>query len=56
MKLDGRKIGEYDSHPGSISTSLGIKQEGVETVTLESIGIRKDEWISLLEVSLRRGV
>lgn len=53
VKLDGHKIGEYESHPGSISTSLGVKRDGVQTVTLESIDIGKDEWISLLEVGRR---
>lgn len=50
VKLDGHIIGEYESHPGSTSTSLGIKQDGVKTVTLESIDISSEEWISLLEV------
>ena len=50
VKLDEHAIGEYESSPGSISTSLGITQDGVETVTLSSIGLGEDEWISLLEV------
>eukprot|EP00752_Nemacystus_decipiens_P009695 g8659.t1 len=50
VNFDGKKIGEFDSTPGSITTSLGIKQDGVESVTLESLGIDNDEWISLLEV------
>lgn len=51
VKLNGDKIGEFESHPGSVSTSLGIQHNGVNTATLESVGIGEDEWISLLEVS-----
>ncbi|CAM9626768.1 unnamed protein product, partial [Hapterophycus canaliculatus] len=50
LKFNGDKIGEFESHPGSVSTSLGIQQNDVDTVTLESVGIDEDEWISLLEV------
>ncbi len=58
VELNGDKIGEFESQPGSVSTSLGIQQNGVDTVTLESVGIDEDEWISLLEVSacIGRGV
>ena len=53
VTVNGNNIGEFDSKPGSVSTSLGIMQEGVHTVTLESLGLAKDEWISILEVSVR---
>ena len=46
-------MGEFDSDPGSVSTSLGIMQNGVHTITLESLGIAKDEWISILEVRIQ---
>lgn len=51
VKCNGDKIGEFDSRFGSVSTSLGIQQNGVDTVKLEAIGIGEDEWVSLLEVS-----
>lgn len=51
MKINGDKIGEFESQRGSIVTSLGIQEDEVSTITLESIGIDKDEWISLLEAS-----
>lgn len=47
-------IGEFDSHPGYIVTSLGIEEDDVHAITLKSIGIDRDEWISLLEVSQLR--
>lgn len=54
VKINGDKIGEFESKSGSIVTSLGIQEDEVHTVTLESVGIGKDEWISLLEVSCWR--
>ncbi|CAN0169681.1 unnamed protein product, partial [Laminaria digitata] len=51
LKINGDQIGEFDSSPGSTFNILGIEEEEVESVTLESIGIGEDEWISLLEVS-----
>lgn len=51
VKVNGDKIGEFDSTPESIYTFLGIEEEDVNSVTLESLGIGEDEWISLLEVS-----
>lgn len=51
MKINGDQIGHFESQSGSIVTSLGIEEDEVNTITLESIGIGKDEWISLLEVS-----
>ncbi|CAM9640288.1 unnamed protein product [Scytosiphon promiscuus] len=50
VKVNGDIIGEYESHPGSVSSSLGVQQNDVETVILESVGVDEDEWISLLEV------
>lgn len=55
VKINGDQIGEFESQPGSVSTSLGIQQNGVDTVALESVGIDEDEWISLLEVSASKG-
>jgi len=52
--MDGHKMGEFTSEPGSITTSLGVKKDHVRTVTIESLGLDDDEWISLLEVSWSR--
>lgn len=51
MSIDGEKVGEYESQSGSVTTSLGITEDNVHTVTVESIGLERDEWISVLEVS-----
>lgn len=51
VSINGDKIGDFESQSGSTVTSLGISEGDVRTITLESIGINKDEWISLLEVS-----
>lgn len=51
VRINGDVIGEFDSSPGSTFTLLGIEEEDVSSVTLESIGLDEDEWISLLEVS-----
>lgn len=51
MFINGDKVGEFESHPGSVTTSFGIEKDNVHAVTLESLGLDKDEWISLLEVS-----
>lgn len=50
VKINGDTIGTFDSLSGSTMISLGIQEDGVHTVTLESVGIGKLEWISLLEV------
>lgn len=52
MSINGDVIGEFDSSPGSTLTLLGIEEEEVSSVTLESVGIDESEWISLLEVSV----
>lgn len=51
MKINGEKVGVFESQAGSIVTSLGIEEDDVHSITLESVGLHKDEWISLLEVS-----
>ncbi|CAN0231585.1 unnamed protein product [Scytosiphon promiscuus] len=50
VKINGDTFGEYESYPGSTFNSFGIQEDDVHTVTMESIGIDKDDWISLLEV------
>ncbi|CAM9175809.1 unnamed protein product [Ectocarpus sp. 13 AM-2016] len=50
VKINGDKIGEYESYPGSAFNSFGIQENGVHTVAMESVGIDRDDWISLLEV------
>lgn len=49
--MDGHKMGEFESEPGSITTSLDVKKDHVRTVIVESLGLDDDEWISLLEVN-----
>lgn len=44
-------IGDFDSYPGSTFNSLAIRGDDVTTLTLRSIGIESDDWISLVEVS-----
>ena len=51
VSINGHKVGEFESQRGSVSTSLGIHEANVHTVTLESLGLEKHEWVSLLEVS-----
>lgn len=51
VKINGEKFGEFDSHPGSVTSYFDVIAYDVHTVTLESLGLDKDEWISLLEVS-----
>ncbi|CAN0073204.1 unnamed protein product, partial [Ectocarpus fasciculatus] len=50
MTMNGDNLGEYESYPGSTFNSFGIQENGVHTVSMESVGIDKDDWISLLEV------
>eukprot|EP00903_Cladosiphon_okamuranus_P021365 g19635.t1 len=49
--INGKKVGEFGSTPGAITTSYDIEKNDVRTVTLEAIGLGRDEWISLLEVN-----
>ena len=41
----------HESYSGSTFNSLGVEANQVSTVTLSSIDLEEDEWISLLEVS-----
>ncbi|CAB1098072.1 unnamed protein product [Ectocarpus sp. CCAP 1310/34] len=50
VKINGEKFGEFDSHPGSVTSYFDVIAYDVHTVTLESLGLDTDEWISLLEV------
>lgn len=54
VKINGERVGEFESTAGAITTSYDIEYYDVRTVILESIGLDTNEWISLLEVS--RGV
>lgn len=49
--VNGVAIGDFDSYPGSTFNSLDIRGDSVRTLTLRSIGIEDDDWISLVEVS-----
>ena len=40
----------HESYAGSTFNTLGVSASGVSTVTLESVGLLSDEWISLIEV------
>lgn len=51
VKMNGEKMGEFESTAGAITTSYDIQKDDVRTVTLESIGLDTKGWISLLEVS-----
>ena len=48
--VNGVTIGDFDSYPGSTYNSLAIAGDSVSTLTLRSIGIEDDDWISLVEV------
>eukprot|EP00904_Undaria_pinnatifida_P003012 jgi/Undpi1/12711/HiC_scaffold_6.g02379.m1 len=48
--INGEIVGEFDSYPGSTFNALGIEGVGVSTLTLTSIGLPNDDWISLIEV------
>eukprot|EP00903_Cladosiphon_okamuranus_P011290 g10646.t1 len=52
VKMNGKKMGEFASTTGSITSSYDIQKNDVHTVTLESIGLGTNAWISLLEVNL----
>lgn len=54
VKIGDDKLGEFDSQRRSIASSLGIQEDEVHTVALESIGIDEDEWITLLEMETRK--
>lgn len=56
VKINGEKVGEFDSHPGSVTSYFDVIAYDVHTVTLESLGLDTDEWISLLEVSKNGGI
>lgn len=53
--VNGVTIGDFDSYPGSTFNSLDIRGDSVSTLSLKSIGIEDDDWISLVEVSDRHG-
>eukprot|EP00903_Cladosiphon_okamuranus_P017040 g15705.t1 len=52
VKMNGKKLGEFESTARAITTSYNVQQNDVRTVTLESIGLDKNGWISLVEVNL----
>eukprot|EP00903_Cladosiphon_okamuranus_P017357 g15990.t2 len=52
IKINGDKVGEYESYPGATVSSFGTQEDGVHTVTIESVGIDEDDWISLPEVRI----
>lgn len=50
VKLNGEKTHSHESYAEPMFNSLGVEADGVYTVTLASILLEPDEWISLLEV------
>lgn len=50
MKVNGELTRTHESYSGSAFNTLGVQADAVDTVTLESVDIAQDEWISLLEV------
>lgn len=44
-------IGSFASDPNRPTTTFYFTADGAESITLESLGLDKDEWISLLEVT-----
>ena len=51
VMINGKDIESFDSLPGSTFTALGMAADSVSTLSLTSIGLDDDEWISLIEVS-----
>lgn len=51
VKINGDEFGTFESSPVCTFNSFGVEEYNVTDVTLESIGISPDEYISLLEVS-----
>eukprot|EP00904_Undaria_pinnatifida_P008296 jgi/Undpi1/4597/HiC_scaffold_18.g07951.m1 len=48
--INGDEIGTFESYIGSTFNSFDIEETGVESVTMEAVGITTGEWIALLEV------
>eukprot|EP00904_Undaria_pinnatifida_P008290 jgi/Undpi1/4591/HiC_scaffold_18.g07945.m1 len=52
VKVNGDSIGTIESYAGPIFDSFWIEQTAVKSVSLGSVGLQKEDWISLLEVRL----
>ena len=50
VKVNGDSIGTIESYAGPIFDSFWIEQTAVKSVSLGSVGLQKEDWISLLEV------
>lgn len=50
MSVNGDTLGSFQSSSDSESTSFDIDTHDVKKLSLESIGLDKDEWVDLLEV------
>lgn len=51
VAINGEVIGEVESYQETTFNALGMEGVGVNTLTLTSVNIDEDDWISLLEVS-----
>lgn len=51
VMVNGKHFESFDSLPDSTFTALGMAADNVSILSLTSIGIDDDEWISLIEVS-----
>lgn len=52
VKLNGKKTHTHESYAEPMFNTLGVQADDVYTVTLASIYLEPDEWISLLEVGV----
>eukprot|EP00904_Undaria_pinnatifida_P003008 jgi/Undpi1/12708/HiC_scaffold_6.g02376.m1 len=50
VSVNGNDIGSFDSAPDTEYTALGVEADSVTSLTLTSIDLDDDEWISLIEV------
>lgn len=51
VRLDGKKMGEYDVEPGSKMVEIPLDGEGVTAILLESLTLPTNVYINILEVS-----
>lgn len=51
VRLNGKKMGEYDVEPGSKMVTIDVKGDNVSTVLLESLTLPTNVYINILEVS-----
>ena len=49
--INGEVVGNFASYSGSTFNALGLEADGVHNLTLATVGLTENEWISFMEVS-----